>query len=281
MFAHREMLGKKKRRAQIFDLNHDQGSTSEDEHSDRLQSLFRQHFEASFKPLESVSQPATRHEVVESRPTVDEVETDWEGISDEEQVKAQVVVYQSPRNLESSIEKNDFKGFMTSKPPSLSRLPDSTKEHKQSQEITSEEAVTDAANLKKDLALQRLLKESHLLDPQSSLNPSGHNRHKAMDLRLLEMGSKSSLYHQQNMPMAQRRGIAMKIADKEASRRHEAKENGIILEKAINKKKGSGAKRQRGIGAPSVGKFKGGMLKLSKKDVLEIQGPRKISKTRR
>lgn len=74
----------------------------------------------------------------------------------------------------------------------------------------------------------------------------------------------------------------MKIAEKEESRRHDAKVNGIILEKAINKKKGSAAaKRQRGIGAPSVGKFKGGMLKLSKQDVLEIQGPRKIPKSRR
>lgn len=102
-----------------------------------------------------------------------------------------------------------------------------------------------------------------------------------MDLRLQEMGSKSSLYHQQNMPMAQRRGIATKIAEKEEIRRSDARENGIILEKAIKRKKGSDARRQRGIGAPSVGKFKGGMLKLSKQDVLEIQGPRKLSKARR
>lgn len=163
----------------------------------------------------------------------------------------------------------------------MSRLPESANRPKQSQEISPEEAVTDAANLKKDLALQRLLKESHLLDPQSSLTPSGQNRHKAMDLRLQEMGSKSSLYHQQNMPMAQRKGIAMKIAEKEERRRYDAKENGIILEKAVKRKKGAGARRQRGIGAPSVGKFKGGMLKLSKQDILEIQGPRMMSNARR
>lgn len=112
MFENREVLGKKKRRAQVLDLNHDKGTTSEDEHSYSIQALFRQHFEASFKPLESVRQPATRHEVVESQPTIDEVGTDWEGISDEEQVKAQVVVHQNPRDLESSIEKDDFKSFM-------------------------------------------------------------------------------------------------------------------------------------------------------------------------
>lgn len=148
-------------------------------------------------------------------------------------------------------------------------------------EISPAEGITDAANLKNDLALQRLLKESHLLDPQSSLTPSGKNRHKAIDLRLQEMGSKTSLYYQQNMPMAQRRGIAMKTAEKEAIRRNDAKENGIVLEKAIKRKKGRDAKRPRGIGAPSVGKFMGGMLKLSRQDILEIQGPRKTSKARR
>lgn len=83
------------------------------------------------------------------------------------------------------------------------------------------------------------------------------------------------------MPLSQRRGIARKVAEKEERRRRDAKENGIILDKAIKRKSGGDARRQRGIGAPSVGRFKGGMLKLSKQDVLEIQGPRKISKARR
>lgn len=83
------------------------------------------------------------------------------------------------------------------------------------------------------------------------------------------------------MPLSQRRGIARKVAEKEESRRRDAKENGVILEKAIKKRSGGDARRQRGIGAPSVGRFKGGTLKLSKQDVREIQGPRKISKARR
>ena len=157
----------------------------------------------------------------------------------------------------------------------------STAQRKQSKEAGSEEAITDAANLKNDLALQRLLRESHLLDPQSSLSHSGQNRHKAMDLRLQNMGFKSSLYHQQNMPMAQRKGIAKKTAGKEDGRRKEAKENGIILEKVIKVKKGDTKRKQRGIGAPTVGKFEGGMLKLSQKDVAEIQGSRKLPRSRR
>lgn len=149
---------------------------------------------------------------------------------------------------------------------------------KQANAIDSEEAISDAQNLKKDLALQRLLKESHLLDHESSFSPYGQNRHKAMDLRLQELGTKLSLYHQRNMPMAQRKGIAAKVVGREETRRKEAKENGIILEKVAQGRKSNDAKRQRGIGAPSVGKFRGGMLTLSKKDVVEIQGRKKTSK---
>lgn len=153
---------------------------------------------------------------------------------------------------------------------------------KPAKEADLDEAISDAENLKKDLALQRLLKESHLLDPQSSSSPYGQNRHKAIDLRLQELGTKSSLYHQRNMPMSQRKGIAAKASGREESRRKDAKENGVILEKATKGKKDIiDTKRQRGIGAPSVGRFKGGMLTLSKRDVIEIQGRKKTSKRKR
>lgn len=142
-----------------------------------------------------------------------------------------------------------------------------------------EEAATDAANLKKDLALQRLLQESHLLDPRSSLTPSGQNRHKALDIRQQALGSKSSMFTQQKMPLAQRKGIIAKSAGREEKRRQEAKEGGIILEKAA-KTKSKDPKRERGIGAPSVGKFSRGMLTLSKRDVTKIVGPSKRSRRR-
>ena len=83
------------------------------------------------------------------------------------------------------------------------------------------------------------------------------------------------------MPFSQRRGILIRSTEKETTRRQSALENGIILEKAINGKKHGKTKRQRGIGGPNVGKFQGGMLKLSKKDVFEIEGPQKRSKARR
>lgn len=157
----------------------------------------------------------------------------------------------------------------------------STAKRKWPESPENDESSTDAANLKKDLALQRLLKESHLLDPQSSLSHSGKNRHKALDLRLQDMGSKTSVFAQQKMPLAQRRGITAKATEREEHRRREAQENGIILEKAAKSKKKSDAIRQRGIGAPSVGKFQRGMLKLSKKDVADIEGPKKSARRKR
>ena len=83
------------------------------------------------------------------------------------------------------------------------------------------------------------------------------------------------------MPLAQRKGIIAKATKREHLRRREAQENGIILEKATQSKKKDDSMRQRGIGAPSVGKFRGGMLKLSKKDVADIEGPKKIARRKR
>jgi Domain of unknown function (DUF4602) len=133
---------------------------------------------------------------------------------------------------------------------------------------------SEAANLKKDLALQRLLAESHLLDSAKSPTLSGSNRHKATDLRLQALGSKTSIMKQEKMPMSHRKGIIAKQSEKEDKRRREARDNGIVLEKAKMKKSSDG-KRERGVGAPGVGKFSGGTLRLSKKDISDIEGPRR------
>jgi hypothetical protein len=91
---------------------------------------------------------------------------------------------------------------------------------------------------------------------------------------LQALGSKTSIYKQENMPLAHRRGILSKQAERESTRRKEARENGIILERAKSKDK-FGGKRDRGVGGPGVGKFSGGTLTLSKKDIMDIEGPKK------
>ena len=77
--------------------------------------------------------------------------------------------------------------------------------------------------------------------------------------------------------MAHRKGMMAKAMEREDKRRKEAKENGIILEKASRGKKTADSRRERGVGAPGVGKFQGGMLKLSKRDVASIERPQRSS----
>ena len=142
----------------------------------------------------------------------------------------------------------------------------------------NDEKEDESVNIQKDLALQRLLKESHLLDSSGPLHHTGQARHRALDIRLQDLGSKASVFGQQKMPLAQRKGISAKMTERERSRRYEAKENGIILEKGRSVSRRSDSKRQKGIGAPSVGKFRGGTLTLSKNDVRQIQGPSKSTR---
>ena len=70
-----------------------------------------------------------------------------------------------------------------------------------------------------------------------------------------------------------------KSTEREQTRRREAKDSGIILEKTF-KPKIKDPRRERGIGAPSVGRFSRGILSLSKRDVNMIVGPAKRSKQR-
>lgn len=94
----------------------------------------------------------------------------------------------------------------------------------------------------------------------------------ALDMRLQFLGAKQSVWAQKNMPLAHRVGITKKADQRQTKRRAEAKENGVILEKASNKKTDSRKRRERGVDVPGVGKFAGGTLKLSRRDVASIQG---------
>jgi hypothetical protein len=169
------------------------------------------------------------------------------------------------------MSKSELKTFMSPKPPTAL---EQSSLLKPALSTASSDDPSEGNNLKNDLALQRLLTESHLLDSSSSPVLSGNNRHKATDLRLRKLGAKTSILDQKKMPLSHYRGIMKKKADTEEKRRTQARENGIILEKAqgkVMKEK----RRERGIGAPGVGKFRGGTLSLSKKDVREIEGPKR------
>jgi hypothetical protein len=170
-----------------------------------------------------------------------------------------------------------MRAFMSSKPPSsTSAAPKSLTVKKKPEEDESGET----ANLKNDLALQKLLRESHLLSASSSgtstptLSATGIARHKSTDLHLQSLGAKGSVFTQKKMPMALRKNMIQKARLTEEKRRAEAKEAGIVLERPTMKApiRRDDKKRDRAVGLPSVGKFRGGTLSLSKKDVRSITG---------
>ncbi|PGH06145.1 hypothetical protein GX51_02533 [Blastomyces parvus] len=292
------MLGKRKRDVvvvtrQIHD-EEDSDLQNPSPSNDEKQNILRKLFEARFGPVEALVKPiATTPEAPSHSSLAEEGDDDeWEGLSDEGDSdiagrSAEVVEHTTSWNSAKDIlDKQARKAFMTSKPPSSQAAKDSTAKTKPSGAAgaATEDQAMDAENLKNDLALQRLLKESHLLDSADDLNPTGAKRHRAIDLRMQSAGAKSSIFSQAKMPMSHRKGIIGKASKKEETRRKEAKESGIILEKpsfsTVGKKPngrggGSAVRRERGIGNPSVGKFTGGTLRLSKKDILDIQGPRK------
>lgn len=89
------------------------------------------------------------------------------------------------------------------------------------------------------------------------------------------LGGRESVLEQRKMPMAIRKGIAGAAAQREAKRRKEAKENGIILEAPQSSVKPKARKKGRDRGAvdmPAVGRMRGAELRLSQRDIRSIEG---------
>lgn len=176
-----------------------------------------------------------------------------------------------------------------------SRPPDSTaapqEETAKTKKSSSKSLPEDAPSLlAQDLELRRLLAESHLLNPSLRGGGSpfaggpvapktfaeGRTRQKAVDLRVQALGSKESILKQEKMPMSMRKGMTAAADAREAKRRKEAKENGIILERDTSSKKKRQRTGGRGLDGPGMGKFKGAELKLNKSDVIKLQNSRDV-----
>ncbi|KAA8643112.1 uncharacterized protein ATNIH1004_009874 [Aspergillus tanneri] len=265
------MIGKRKRDTSVVSRSTvvDDQKVSTTSAETNPHDVFRKFFEAQFLPIELSGVQTTRDRDVEEEEDDEDGESsdsvsEWGGLSGEEDNDNRVEVVEhrdtSTKDREL-IDKKARKAFMTAKPPTFTVKPTAEKRTPSKTKKDDDDRANDADNLKNDLALQRLLKESHLLESASELGPTG---------------AKTSLYHQ-NMPSSHRRGIKAKAEQKEEKRRREARENGIILEKPVPKKASNG-RRERGVGGPSVGKFAGGTLNLSKRDISAIQGPRRPSK---
>ncbi|KAF9874142.1 hypothetical protein CkaCkLH20_08514 [Colletotrichum karsti] len=233
----------------------------------------------------------------------DEDEDEWDGLSgdedasvsddaseeeeeeEEEENVVQVVDHSSSAPKVASMSKRELKAFMSSKPPSQTSstptaLPSTS---------TPEDDENDKSNLANDLALQRLLSESHLLARHSLASPfsnpsgtasktfsDGRLRARQTDLRTqaLAPGVKS-LFKQESMPMAIRKGMNAAAAGREGKRRRQARENGVVLEREApkkTKKSGAGGRGERSVDGPAVGRMKGAELRLSERDIRSIEG---------
>lgn len=275
-------LGKRKRitREELERPTRSRSSSAEPNNED-MQELFRRAFEKKFKPLdiEPKKPKAEKAPLVEEEEDEDDEdnESDWSGLSDDETNKVEVIEYKdATHDSNEEASKAAKRAFMSSKPPTTAAPTHSKGVVKKKTDDTD---TAETANLKNDLALQKLLRESHLLSASSSgastptLTTSGITRHKSMDLHLQSLGAKGSVFTQKKMPMAQRKHMIQKARLTEEKRRHDAREAGVILEREQRLgTKDKEKKRERGVGGPSIGKFRGGTLSLSKKDVRSITG---------
>jgi len=247
---------------------------------DDVQAIFRRAFEAKFKPLavETKEVKINTPKEIEEEELDEEDDAEWAGISEGDD-DVQVIDYTNTQLSRDDTSKAEMKAFMSSKPPTSTAAPKKSLTVKKSPDDAD---LAESNNLRNDLDLQKLLRESHLLSASSSrvsrstLSATGIARHKSRDLHLQSLGAKGSVFSQKKMPMAQRKHMIQKARLTDEKRRAEAKEAGIILERpTMNKipgKRDETRKRDKAVGLPSVGKFRGGTLSLSKKDVRSITG---------
>ncbi|KAK4179282.1 hypothetical protein QBC36DRAFT_180509 [Triangularia setosa] len=295
------------------------------------QEALRRHFEARFKMPAGIAPCAAPSSKKQARGEDEDNEEDeddsdfdsdesnaesWDGVSSEEEEgdgldsgeESHVVevvdhTKSSSTSITSIMSKKELKAYLSSRPPSHTSAAQSDSTSPKKKKADESQAEDSAAFLANDLALQRLIAESHILSAaggnsshwQSSAAAgtatntrafaAGRTAKKTTDLRFQALGAKDSILAQSKMPMSMRKGIVSHNTAKEAKRRREAKENGIILEREVKKSKPSRSKKSGGggggrgepreVGAPGVGRMRGATLRISAREaeVLNRPGP--------
>jgi hypothetical protein len=104
------MLGKRKRRTiEISKGDRDESGESDASGLD-VQEIFRRHFEAQFKPLPAAQK--SLKPVAEESADESEEDSDWEGISDDEENAVQVVEHTEAQARAAAMSKEELKSFM-------------------------------------------------------------------------------------------------------------------------------------------------------------------------
>ena len=146
-------------------------------------------------------------------------------------------------------------------------MPKSANSTTKRQAVRSTSPDEEVQNLKNDIALQRLLRESNLLSEAKIRDDPGRVRHKALDARISHLGGNE--LPKPNTPARIRKGIEAKRKSTEAKREREAQDAGIVL--PVKRKSKAVKGRDRGLALKSgVGKFKNGTLKIDEKEIRRI-----------
>lgn len=193
----------------------------------------------------------------------------------------------------ATMTKRELRAYLSSRPPDTTTNDAGSKSKSKQRPGEKDDAQNEdsKALLANDLELQRLINESHILSASNPFNSigsrtltaggggktfvQGRTRALTTDMRLQQLGSTTSILTQRKMPMGMRKGISAAKGAKEEKRRREARENGIILEREDKGKSGGGKKSKRrgdlAVDMPGMGVFKGGELKLSKREVKAVE----------
>lgn len=297
------------------DLNKDESEEEEDSDAEdakatnqnqkSVMDIFKRNFEQQFGKVEGLAvssseeEPEAKQEDPEDEDSSDEdseIDTEAENNSDfdlemdqeyehyqsseeseenEEQDEEQPIVVKftdSLFNMDALTDKKQKKLFVSSKAPKQ-ELPEE-KLSRNNNKPDEEEQL----NLDNDLALQRLIKESHILAEAGlsgvdiSTGIIGRARHKTMDIRMDDLGLKK--VKPDRMPMNMRKGMTAKAKERHETHVRQSREAGIILARPakVNDDKKKVRKRERGLKIASVGRETRHGLMISKSEIAKYSG---------
>ncbi|CAN6674720.1 hypothetical protein TRVA0_062S00364 [Trichomonascus vanleenenianus] len=187
----------------------------------------------------------------------------------------QVVRFEDTSTAVPLVSKREKKLFVRSSAPKK----EPTEEKPSRKGKVSKEEQED---IKNDLALQRLISESHILaeanqhsgaDISLDFDPIGKSRLKALDTRLKSLGAKQE--KSQSMPMNMAKGIKQAQKTKQEKYTKHAREAGIILAKVSKDTSKKTKKRDRGLKIASVGRNTRHGLIISQQEIARVTKKRK------
>jgi hypothetical protein len=176
-------------------------------------------------------------------------------------------------------ERQGYRSFMSSKVSKQSSAKQDPAPGKRRRKAEAGEEASDSEDdLKKDKALQRLLRDAHLLDGSADALEiqGGKARQQSIAEQLKRSGAKQAT--QRKMPAGMRLGI--RDAQRKKAQVHEEtmRENGIITAKKTAAEKQADLPRkkprkERSLGTMAgVGRYKNGTLTISKREIDSVNG---------